>query len=136
MITLVTNLQAEGKTVQECKLDVLHLKSNEADNDASASYVNENTEKLKKVLSYLHSTREVESLSNNVEDNLGRLMSLAKGELMYAYDELIKQLDEREFLLQHRLRDSIEFFDEKEKILLEGKDWKQEHNDVNSAFDY
>jgi len=55
---------------------------------------------------------------------------------MYAYDELIKKLDQREIIVQKRLKESIQFFDEKEKILLEGKDWKQEHNDVSPAFDY
>jgi len=87
-------------------------------------------------LTYLQSARNEEIISTNIEDNLAKLLSLTKGELMYAYDELIKKLDQREIIVQKRLKESIQFFDEKEKILLEGKDWKQEHNDVSPAFDY
>lgn len=87
-------------------------------------------------MTYLQSARNEEIISTNIEDNLAKLLSLTKGELMYAYDELIKKLDQREIIVQKRLKESIQFFDEKEKILLEGKDWKQEHNDVSPAFDY
>ena len=36
---MVSNLQAEGQTVQERKLDVLHLKSAESDDIKSENYV-------------------------------------------------------------------------------------------------
>jgi hypothetical protein len=54
---------------------------------------------------------------------LAHLLTLTKGELMYAYDELLKELELRENLLNERLKDSIQYFDENERILLEGRDF-------------
>ena len=42
-----------------------------------------------------------------VEDPLIGLINLTKGELMYAYDELLKKLESREHILAERLKDSI-----------------------------
>ena len=54
---------------------------------------------------------------------------------MYAYDELLKELEFREQVIAERLRQSIEYFDENEKVLLQGKDWRQEQNDVGDPFE-
>lgn len=53
---------------------------------------------------------------------------------MYAYDELLNELDSREQLVSQRLSESIEYFDENEKILLEGKDWRKEQDDIGNPF--
>ena len=49
---------------------------------------------------------------------------------MYAYDELIKELDKREKIVSDRLKESIEYFEDNERILMEGKDWTRETEDV------
>lgn len=54
---------------------------------------------------------------------------------MYAYDELIKELENRENIVSERLKESIEHFSEKERILMEGKDWNRETEDVGNPFD-
>ena len=53
---------------------------------------------------------------------------------MYAYDELIKELDFREKIVSERLRQSVESFNDNERILLEGKDWSKENEDVGDPF--
>lgn len=53
---------------------------------------------------------------------------------MYAYDELINELDFREKIVSERLRQSVESFNENERILLEGKDWSKENEDVGDPF--
>ena len=54
---------------------------------------------------------------------------------MYAYDELIKELEKRENLVSERLKESIEHFSENERILMERKDWNRETEDVGNPFD-
>lgn len=63
------------------------------------------------------------------------LLNLTKKELMYAYDQLLKELEIRENILNERLLDSIQYFDENERILLEGRDFKREIDHVGNPFD-
>lgn len=136
LISMVTHLQAEGAQVQKRKLDILELKSDAADAESVAqSFVEENKEKLQRVLNYLERTQAEQSEVAQQQDHLAHLLSLTKGELMYAYDELIAQLERRESIISDRLRESIEYFDEREKILLEGKDWTQERSDVANPWE-
>ena len=62
--------------------------------EEATAFVNENADRLKKVLSYLEKTRAEEKVK--IDDQMSQLLSLSKGELMYAYDELLKELDARE----------------------------------------
>lgn len=132
LLTMITHLQAEGARCQERKLDLLELKTktsvegnefSEATADQSTSFVKQNKDKLKAVLTYLERTRSSQAVANKAENSLAHLLTLTKGELMYAYDELLKELELRENLLNDRLKDSIQYFDENERILLEGRDF-------------
>jgi hypothetical protein len=74
-------------------------------------------------------------LVGNVDDHIAKLFNMTKGELMFAYDELLKELEMREMLVSERLQQSISYFDENERILLEGKDWRKEKDDVGNPFE-
>jgi hypothetical protein len=54
---------------------------------------------------------------------------------MYAYDELIKELEYREMIVAERLKDSVEYFKDNERILMEGKDWSKETEDVPNPYE-
>lgn len=54
---------------------------------------------------------------------------------MFAYDELLKELETREKILNDRLKDSIQYFDDNERILLEGRDFKREVDHVGDPFE-
>jgi hypothetical protein len=143
VIRLITHLQAEGQHVQERKLDLLQLKSAQSvadaaqseSSDKAAAFVAENSERLRKVFGYLEKTRSEETLVGNVDDHIAKLFNMTKGELMFAYDELLKELEMREMLVSERLQQSISYFDENERILLEGKDWRKEKDDVGNPFE-
>lgn len=102
--------------------------------DAAKKFVAGNSDRLKRVLGYLEKTRAEEQSVGSLEDHVSHLLSLTKGELMYAYDELLTELDAREKLVSDRLQQSIDYFDENERILLEGKDWRKETGDVGNPF--
>lgn len=94
----------------------------------------ENSDKIKSVLTYLEKTKSESEVVASSEDFLQRLLNLTKGELMYAYDELIKELEYREMIVAERLKDSVEHFKDNERILMEGKDWSKEIDDVSDPY--
>ena len=65
-----------------------------------------------------------------VTDPLSDLLRLGKEELAVAYDRLIEALGDRERAIEARLRKSIEHYGIEECILLQGKDFAKELEDV------
>ena len=63
-------------------------------------------------------------------DPLSDLLRLGKEELAVAYDRLIVALGDRERAIEARLRKSIEHYGIEERILLQGKDFAKELEDV------
>ena len=63
-------------------------------------------------------------------DPLSDLLRLGKEELAVAYDRLIEALSDRERAIEERLRKSIEHYGIEERILLQGKDFAKELEDV------
>ena len=57
-------------------------------------------------------------------------MRLGKEELAVAYDKLIVALEDREVAIESRLKKSIEHYGLKERILMQGKDFSKELEDV------
>lgn len=94
----------------------------------------ENSNKIRSVLTYLEKTKSESEVVASSEDFLSKLLNLTKGELMYAYDELIKELEYREIIVSERLKDSVEHFKDNERILMEGKDWSKETDDVPNPY--
>lgn len=83
-------------------------------------------------------TRTLDYLSKNNEqinqklkvDPLQDLLRLGKEELAVTYDRLILALGDRERAIEARLRKSIEHYGLTERILVEGKDYAKELEDV------
>ena len=65
-----------------------------------------------------------------VTDPLSDLLRLGKEELAVAYDRLIEALGDRERAIEARLRKSIEHYGIHERILIQGKDFARELEDV------
>ena len=63
-------------------------------------------------------------------DPLSDLLRLGKEELAVAYDRLIEALGDRERAIEARLRKSIEHYGIDERILVQGKDFAKELEDV------
>ena len=63
-------------------------------------------------------------------DPLSDLLQLGKEELAATYDRLIEALGDRETAIEARLRKSVEHYGIKERILLKGKDYDREFEDV------
>ena len=144
LLSMITHLQAEGARCQERKLDLLDLQSRtsaigqeftEATTEETRAFVEQNAQKLKDVLTYVERTRSEQNVASKADDSLAHLLNLTKRELMYAYDALLKDLDIREKVLNDRLKDSIQYFDENERILLEGRDFRKEVDHVGNPFE-
>ena len=59
------------------------------------------------------------------------MLRLGKEELAVAYDRLILALSDRENAIEARLRKSIEHYGMAERILIEGKDYARELEDIH-----
>jgi hypothetical protein len=63
------------------------------------------------------------------------LEQLSKSELALAYDNLIDCLEAREELIQQRIQAHVTHTGVNERILIEGKDWNREFEDVRTMQD-
>ena len=88
-----------------------------------------NQEQVQHTLEYLRQNRE-EVAIKVTSDPLSDLLRLGKEELAVAYDRLILALSDRERAIEERLRKSIEHYGIEERILLQGKDFAKELEDV------
>jgi len=68
-------------------------------------------------------------------DPLSDLLRLGKEELAVAYDRLIVALGDRETAIESRLRKSIEHYGIGERILMQGKDFSKELEDVAHVYE-
>lgn len=64
------------------------------------------------------------------ENPLDKLLHLSRGEIALAYDELVVLLEQRENVVEERLRSTIEHFGASERIIIEGKNFVKELEDV------
>lgn len=69
-------------------------------------------------------------------DPLADLLQLGREELATTYDRLIEALGDRERAIEARLRQSIAHYGIGERILLEGKDFAKELEDVPTVGQY
>ena len=66
------------------------------------------------------------------------MRDLSRKELASAYDEMIISLRNREELIHHRIKKELEHLGIEERILMEGKDFSRENEDIkspNTSFD-
>jgi hypothetical protein len=63
-------------------------------------------------------------------DSLSSLMNMAEGEITHALDEIISILNQRESLIDGRLKEICHFFGDEERILIEQKNFGKELEDV------
>lgn len=62
------------------------------------------------------------------------MLRLGKEELAAAYDRLIESLGDRETAIEARLRKSVEHYGLKERILVQGKNFARELEDVQDVY--
>ena len=85
---------------------------------------------MERSLDYLSQNNEEIVNYKSQIDPLSELMRLGKEELAVAYDRLIVALEDREVAIESRLKKSIEHYGLKERILMQGKDFAKELEDV------
>ncbi len=68
----------------------------------------------------------------SLDDPLATLRELSRKELASAYDEMINSLRDREMLIHHRIKKELEHLGLEERILMEGKDFTRESEDIIS----
>ena len=64
------------------------------------------------------------------QDSLSSIMSMAEGEITHALDEIISILNQRESLIDARLKEICKHFGDEERILIERKNFGKELEDV------
>lgn len=57
------------------------------------------------------------------QDSLSSIMSMAEGEITHALDEIISILNQRESLIDARLKEICKHFGDEERILIERKNF-------------
>ena len=68
-------------------------------------------------------------------DPIAQLQSLSRTELAYAYDTLIQCLNQREGLIEKRIKDQVEHLGKEERVIFEDKDWSRETEDIKKFDD-
>ena len=63
-------------------------------------------------------------------DPIAQLQGLSRTELAYAYDTLIQCLNQREGLIEKRIKDQVEHLGKEERVIFEEKDWSRETEDI------
>lgn len=63
-------------------------------------------------------------------DPIHRLLTLSQSELAQAYDSLVNALNQREKLIEQRIKGQIDHLGKDERILFESKDWQKELEDL------
>lgn len=63
------------------------------------------------------------------------MQQLSRTELAFAYDTLINLLNQRERLIEKRIKDQIDHLGKDERVLFEEKDWKRETEDIKKFDD-
>jgi len=144
VLRLITRLQAEGVSVLEQKLALLEIKeqafaaSSVSEQATIDEKFSDSSLKNKIEANKEHVARSIDYLRQNAEeisekayaDPLSDLLRLGKEELAVAYDKLIQALGDREKAIENRLRKSIEHYGIGERILMQGKDFSKELEDV------
>ena len=68
-------------------------------------------------------------------DPIQQLQGLSRKELAYAYDTLIECLNQRESLIEKRIKDQINHLGKEERVIFEEKDWHRENEDIKKFDD-
>lgn len=97
--------------------------------DSLKRSIEENKAQVERSILYLQRNSE-EIRSKASVDPLSELLHLGKTELAVAYDKLIVALEDREKAIEERLKKSIAQYGIKERILMQGKDFLKELEDV------
>jgi hypothetical protein len=68
-------------------------------------------------------------------DPIDRLLSLQRQELSTAYDVLLSCLEQREGVIEKRIKQQVDHLGKEERIIFEQKDWAREVEDIKSFED-
>ena len=100
----------------------------------SINYVNKNREAIDdSTLARLNERILIKETGSKV-DPIQTLQALSRQELAYAYDALLDCIQQRESLVESRLKAQIQHYGISERIFFEGKDWSRENEDMKDPF--
>lgn len=154
---MLSQLQSEGVEVSKAKSTLLKLKDyasvenpglNAASKDLT-DQIAQNKDLIRNAINYLQSNREnidettlgkLNSTLNakatgETTDPIEALQSLSRKELAQAYDVLLNLLNQREELIENRIKEQIDHLGIEERILFEEKDWSKEVEDIKGFYD-
>ena len=96
------------------------------------SYLKQNRENLDEItLGKLNS----QLTENGEADPIQQLQTLSRTELAYAYDTLIECLNQRESLIELRIKEQVTHLGKDERVLFDEKDWNRETEDIKKFND-
>ena len=99
------------------------------------SYLRQNRDAIdEKSLAKLNSALALDS-TGEATDPIDRLLSLQRAELSTAYDVLLSCLEQREGVIEKRIKQQVDHLGKEERIMFEEKDWSREFEDIKSFED-
>jgi DNA-binding transcriptional MerR regulator len=99
------------------------------------SYLRQNRDAIDdKSLAKLNTALALTTLGDSV-DPIDRLLSLQRAELSTAYDTLLSCLEQRETVIEQRIKQQVDHLGKEERIIFEEKDWSREVEDIKSFED-
>lgn len=100
----------------------------------SINYVNKNREAIDDATLARLNERILLKETGSAVDPIQSLQALSRQELAYAYDALLDCIQQREGLIEQRLKAQIQHYGISERIFFEGKDWARENEDMKDPF--
>ncbi len=99
------------------------------------SYLRQNRDAIdEKSLAKLNTALALDS-TGEATDPIDRLLSLQRAELSTAYDVLLSCLEQREGVIEKRIKQQVDHLGKEERIMFEEKDWSRELEDIKSFED-
>lgn len=94
------------------------------------SYLRQNRDAIdEKSLAKLNTALAIEK-TGEATDPIDRLLSLQRSELSTAYDVLLICLQQREGIIEQRIKQQVDHLGKEERIMFEEKDWSKEVEDI------
>lgn len=96
----------------------------------SISYINNNRSNINEQTLEVLNQKLLLDKTGTDTDPIHRLLNLSQSELAQAYDSLVSALNQREKLIEQRIKGQIDHLGKDERILFENKDWQKELEDL------
>ena len=136
LVRVILRLQSEGQHVLKSKYDLFALTVPTEDQSVEEK-IEAKKERIAEIIHYLQANPNTLQAPESDPraalakiDNLSNLLSLGQGEVTHAIDSLITDLEQKEELIEQRLAKMVHHLGEKERVLIEQKNFDYEMEDV------